>query len=455
MDNIKVGDMVWAKMIGFPHWPCVVVKSISDIPKPSKDPTKKYFWVYFFGTNNYAWIPKNRISLYEENRDKFIQPQRYIFFEEALEEAENHFGLKKENPKYKIAIQEQFSSKLFNKKTKNSNIKQRKIKTPNAHLNHNHLLCDTEVKGILDTQNLITSKLVFGVLGAGIIGREIIKNLVRSGHTVNIWNRTSSKCDIIINELGKKYKKTVKSCYSPRSLLQNSDIVFVCLSNQEVVRNIFHNSFGINDHSDSILLNKRIILMTTVGPEASKDLNAVIEKKGGKYLEAQIQGSKTEALEGNLLILAAGDRETFLECQSCFKSIGKTAMFLGEVSYASKLNLILQLIKGVSLAALSEALALVDRCGLSIRGFMDVFTTCPLYSPYLGSKANKIIVNEYTDVDQSLKNFQRDLKLGLELSNTATQSMFLSSVANEMFKHCKRLEYSDRDAAVIYMRNKH
>ncbi|XP_056643647.1 cytokine-like nuclear factor N-PAC [Diorhabda sublineata] len=451
MDNIKVGDMVWAKMIGFPPWPCVVVKSIPNIPKPSNDPTKKYFWVYFFGTNNYAWIPKKRISLFEENRHKFTQPQRNILFEEAVEEAENHYRLKKNNPKYKIVVQKQCNSKLFNKKTKNGNIKQKKIKTANSHMKHNILLRNVEV----NTHNLMTSQLVFGVLGAGIIGREIIKNLVRSGHMVNIWNRTSSKCDIIINELGKQYKKTVRSYFSPRSLLEKSDIVFVCLSNQEVVRNILHNSFGINDHSDSVLLNKRIILMTTVGPEASKDLNAVIEKKGGKYLEAQIQGSKTEALEGNLLILAAGDKEIFLECQSCFKSIGKTAMFLGEVGYASKLNLILQLIKGVSLAALSEALALVDRCGLSIRGFLDVFTTCPLYSPYLSSKADKIIVNDYTNVDQSLKNFQRDLKLGLELSNNATQSMFLSSIANEMFKHCKRLEYSDRDAAVVFMRNKH
>lgn len=51
--------------------------------------------------------------------------------------------------------------------------------------------------------------------------------------------------------------------------------------------------------------------------------------KGGRYLEAQVQGSKTQAEEGTLVILAAGDRSLFDDCQSCFEAMGKNSFYLG------------------------------------------------------------------------------------------------------------------------------
>lgn len=57
-----------------------------------------------------------------------------------------------------------------------------------------------------------------------------------------------------------------------------------------------------------------------------------ITGKGGRYLEAQVQGSKIEAEEGTLVILAAGDRSLFDDCQSCFEAMGKNSFFLGKDS---------------------------------------------------------------------------------------------------------------------------
>lgn len=57
-----------------------------------------------------------------------------------------------------------------------------------------------------------------------------------------------------------------------------------------------------------------------------------ITGKGGRYLEAQVQGSKTEAEEGTLVILAAGDRSLFDDCQSCFEAMGKNSFYLGNTS---------------------------------------------------------------------------------------------------------------------------
>lgn len=98
--------------------------------------------------------------------------------------------------------------------------------------------------------------------------------------------------------------------------------------------------------------------MTGLDGDTSQDIADAIVSKGGRYLEAQMQGSRIQAEEGTLIILAAGDRTLFDECQSCFKAMGKSSFFLGDVGNASKMYLVLQLFTGVTLAGLAETLAL-------------------------------------------------------------------------------------------------
>lgn len=104
--------------------------------------------------------------------------------------------------------------------------------------------------------------------------------------------------------------------------------------------------------------SKGYVEMTGIDAETSQDIADAILSKGGRYLEAQIQGSKMQAEEGTLIILAAGERSLFEECQSCFKAMGRNSFYLGEVGNASKMNLVLQMMAGVTLAALAEAMAL-------------------------------------------------------------------------------------------------
>ena len=103
-------------------------------------------------------------------------------------------------------------------------------------------------------------------------------------------------------------------------------------------------------------------------------------------MEAQIQGSKTQAEEGMLVILAAGDRTLFDDCQSCFQAMGKNSFFLGEVGSASKMNLVLQLMMGVAIAGVAEGMALADRAGLQQRDVLEILELTSLSCPLLTEK---------------------------------------------------------------------
>lgn len=149
---------------------------------------------------------------------------------------------------------------------------------------------------------------------------------------------------------------------------------------------LFQMVFGNCGVLMEISSEKSYIEMTGIDAETSQDIAEAINGKGGRYLEAQVQGSKTQAQEGTLVILAAGDRSLFDECQSCFEAMGKNSFYLGEVGNASKMNLVLQLMAGVTLAALAESMALADRAGLRQKDVLEVLELTSLACPAILEK---------------------------------------------------------------------
>lgn len=110
--------------------------------------------------------------------------------------------------------------------------------------------------------------------------------------------------------------------------------------------------------ASSSFQGKGYVEMTSIDPETSADILDGIAGAGSRYLEAQIQGSKSQAEEGTLIILAAGDQTLFEDCQTCFEAMGRNSFYLGDVGNASKMNLVLQMLAGVSIAAVAETLSL-------------------------------------------------------------------------------------------------
>lgn len=98
--------------------------------------------------------------------------------------------------------------------------------------------------------------------------------------------------------------------------------------------------------------------MTTIDSVTSKDVESALHNIGMTYLEAQIQGTKSQAEEGKLILLAAGDKSVFDACQTCFEAMGKNSFFVGETGNATKMNLVLQTIAGVQIAGLADSIAL-------------------------------------------------------------------------------------------------
>ncbi|XP_072945361.1 cytokine-like nuclear factor N-PAC isoform X2 [Epargyreus clarus] len=519
--ELKLGDLVWAKMKGFSPWPGRVA-----IPTPELKPPKKannMQCIYFFGTNNYAWIEEHNIKPYQEHKDQLIKSCKTAAFKEAVNQIEEYienpekFGdlddharnPEEEFDKLKDVMDEDSSEDKEEKtedgaaptpeiKKKSSTPKIRlgisKVKpikrsssaglkaTPRKRmkshlsrsytdsdmandkpsmLNHsfskkssllqrpsNILRPDTpplDLENVSETlleKNIKASEMKFGFLGLGIMGSGIVKNLLNSGHKVVVWNRTGAKC--------KDFEKVGATiAVTPCDVVEEADITFSCVADPQAAKEMVFGNCGVL-HCPS-LEGKGYVEMTSIDADTSHDIVEAISGKGGRYLEAQIQGSKTQAEEGTLIVLAAGDRALFDDCQSCFKAMSKNSFYLGDIGNASKMNSVLQVVGGVSLAALAEGLALADRAGLSQADLLDVLALTPLASPHLILKGRAMIESSYS-THQPLTHMQKDLKLALALGDALEQSLPLTATTNEIFKHAKRLGYANHDVAAVYIR---
>jgi len=285
------------------------------------------------------------------------------------------------------------------------------------------------------------SKLNFGFLGLGIMGSGIVKNLLNSGHNVTVWNRTTEKVRDFVDA-------GANEALTPSDVVEHSDIIFSCVSDPQAAKDLVFGNCGV---LQEINTTKGYVEMTGVDSDTSQDITEAISLKGGRYLEAQIQGSKTQAQDGTLVILVAGDRSLFDDCQSCFQAMGKNSFYLGEVGNATKMNLVLQTMTGVTLAGLAEGMALADRAGLQQKDVMEVLELTGLNCATFMQKGKAIIDGGFP-THQPLQHMQKDLKLALNMGDQLEQPLPLTASANEVFKHAKRLGYGEHDVSAVYIR---
>jgi len=508
-----MGDSVWAKMKGFSAWPGVITMPPDYLKRPVAK--KMLHCVRFFGTHDFAWIVDADLKPYEEFKQKLNTKKSGTFkraideIEEYIKTGKTNFpapgaaGTDEEKDAEEAERDAEFDALLSNKSTPvtakkrpastvdsaSSSAKRRPGRPPaskrsnaareaaegNGHgdvsstveANHSSSAkkASSAVSNFLDRPMLERpdspttaadiatssqavkdraiepSKLHFGFLGLGIMGSGIVKNLLNSGHKVTVWNRTAQKVQDFV-------KIGAGEAMTPGDVVAEADVTFSCVSNPQAAKEMVFGNCGV---LSEIATTKGYVEMTGIDGDTSQDIHEAISLKGGRYLEAQVQGSKDESNEGTLVMLVAGDRSLFDDCQSCFQAMSKNSFYLGEVGNASKMNLVLQLMSGVALAGLAEGMALADRAGLQQKDVLEVLGLTGLACPMMLGKGKAIIDGGFP-TNHPLEHMQKDLKLSLNMGDQLEQPLPLTASANEVFKHAKRLGYGEHDTSAVYIR---
>lgn len=260
-----------------------------------------------------------------------------------------------------------------------------------------------------------------GFLGLGIMGKAMSLNLLRHGFKVTVWNRTLSKCDELVQHgasTGETPAAVVKKCKYTIAMLSDPSAALSVVFDKDGVLEQINNGKGYID-------------MSTVDADTSFKISEVITSRGGRFLEAPVSGSKKPAEDGQLVILAAGDKALYDEVLPTFDVLGKKSFFLGEVGNGAKMKLVVNMTMGSMMNAFAEGLMLAGRSGLNPQTLLDVLDLGAISNPMFRLKGPTMLQNNYTPAFP-LKHQQKDMRLALALGDENAVSMPVAAASNEV-----------------------
>jgi 3-hydroxyisobutyrate dehydrogenase len=263
--------------------------------------------------------------------------------------------------------------------------------------------------------------LTVAVLGTGIMGAPMARNLAKAGFDVRVWNRTSDKAEPLAAD-------GAIVCASPREAADGADVVITMLADDDAVASVVDGDDGAFSAGGSPIW----LQMSTVGVEGTERLSSLAADRGIRYVDAPVLGTKQPAEDGALTVLASGDDDVRDVVQPVFDAIGSRTTWLGKTGQATRLKLALNSWVLALTSATAEALALADGLGVDPKLFLDTIEGGPLDVKYAHVKGGAMLRGEFPTafpVDGAAK----DARLIVEAASAAgVQARVADAVATHM-----------------------
>ncbi|HRK47918.1 MAG TPA: NAD(P)-binding domain-containing protein, partial [Nocardioides sp.] len=193
-----------------------------------------------------------------------------------------------------------------------------------------------------------------GFIGLGIMGAPMATNLVGAGFDVVGHNRSPAKTNALVARGGRAAATVAEAA-------RDADVVVTMLPDSTDVLDVVLGEGGVLAHAHE---GQLLIDMSTVAPEASREIAAAAAGVGVRALDAPVSGGEAGAVEGSLSIMVGGDAATFEEARPVFEAMGKTIVLVGPASAGQTVKACNQVVVALAYQAISEALVLGAKAGV-------------------------------------------------------------------------------------------
>jgi 3-hydroxyisobutyrate dehydrogenase-like beta-hydroxyacid dehydrogenase len=280
-----------------------------------------------------------------------------------------------------------------------------------------------------------------GFVGLGAMGELIVPRLMAAGHTVTGWNRTREKTKPLV-EAGMAFADT------PREVAQASEIVFSIVTDSKAVKAV---ALGPDGIVAGLKPGGIYIDMSTIEPDASREVAAEFAKAGSIMLDGPLSGSPVTVKAGQASIMIGGDAAAFERAKPVLLAIGPKVTHIGGQGLACQMKIAVNLLMMVEVVCFGEAVALAEKGGVAREVALDAILKSVAASPVLGYRGPFILEGKMPAVplaDVTLQ--QKDMMLALSLGRTLGSPTPLAAAANEMMNACRGLGIDGNDFVVAH-----
>lgn len=264
-----------------------------------------------------------------------------------------------------------------------------------------------------------------GYIGTGLMGGPMASRLIEAGHTVTVWNRTAAKAQPLVDRgaaLGK----------SPADVAAASDIVFLCLTDTDAVREAV---FGENGVARGARKGAILVDFSSIQPDATREMAARLKDEAGMdWIDAPVSGGVPGAEAGTLAIMAGGAEESFARVEKIVLDMASRFTLMGPVGAGQTTKLCNQVIVGCTMAVLAEAARLATNAGVDAARLPEA-----LAGGFADSKPLQLFVPRMVNAQHEpplghVYTMLKDLDSVCDLARSCTSPVPFTSLAAEQFR---------------------
>jgi 3-hydroxyisobutyrate dehydrogenase len=276
------------------------------------------------------------------------------------------------------------------------------------------------------------------MLGTGIMGGAMARNIAAAGLEVRAWNRTRAKAEALTGE-------RIAVADTPAEAVRDADAVVTMLTDGEAVRAVMQGGGGALEAmgADSIWIQT-----STVGLQATAELIELAERTGLAYVDSPVLGTKAPAESGELIVLASGPDEVIDRVRPVFDAVGAHTIELGEAGAGTRMKLVVNHWLLSLTTALAEALALADALGIDGSEFLEVIEGGPIDAGYAQLKGRMMLAHDY-EPSFPLSLARKDADLVGEAAAASDLALALNEAVRARFAAAERAGRADDDMAAV------
>jgi 3-hydroxyisobutyrate dehydrogenase len=272
------------------------------------------------------------------------------------------------------------------------------------------------------------------MLGLGIMGEPMARNLLRGGCALRVWNRTPSRGDALAREGAIRVA-------TPAEAVRESEFTLIMVADPPALEAVLRSPGGAMEG-----LRPGTVLANT-GTQAISQVEALAKEcgdRGVEFLDAPVTGSRGGAVEGTLTFMVGGEARTLERTRPILEMLGKAVLHVGKAGDGTRAKLALNLIQSGMLAAFAEGLALGKRMGLSPTTLLQVLEHSAGNAPLFRFKAPFLLKRDFS-TNFSLKLMDKDVKLALKEAGSLHAALPAGEALGALFTAAMQAGFGEDD----------
>jgi 3-hydroxyisobutyrate dehydrogenase-like beta-hydroxyacid dehydrogenase len=277
-----------------------------------------------------------------------------------------------------------------------------------------------------------------GFIGLGLMGQPMATNLIKAGHKLTVYNRTTAKAAGLA-------AAGARLASSPADAARGADAVMMIVSDSAAVEEVVAGKGGI---LESLGAGTLVIDSSTISPSVSRKMACLVAGKGASWIDAPVTGSKHGAEKGELTFMIGGDRAAFDRALPLLQVLGKKHIYCGQAGLGLSAKLAQNTIQATMLEVFCEGFVLAAKAGVRPETMLEIIQSSMARAALTDFKAPFIFKGDFTPYFP-LKLMHKDLELAAEAGYAQGVPMPVLAAVKEVYMAAKAQGKGDLDYAAI------